>query len=109
MGKSLTMVKNKHKWEKDMARLPQPGGDSGNWGDILNEYLLVEHDGQGHLKPGVVGTSQIAANAVTAIHVADNILPQAKIQNLSIDLAAKYQNQQMELQSRIYRQVCRRV
>lgn len=91
VGKSLTMVKNKHKWEKDMARLPQPGGDSGNWGDILNEYLLVEHDGQGHLKPGVVGTSQIAANAVTAIHVADNILPQAKIQNLSIDLAAKYQ------------------
>ena len=73
-----------------MARLPQPGGDSGNWGNILNDYLQVEHDTAGHLKTGVVGSSQIANNAVTAAHVADGTLPQAKIQNLSTDLAAKY-------------------
>lgn len=73
-----------------MARLPQPGGDSGNWGDILNDYLLVEHDNAGHLKPGVVGAAQLANNAVAAAHVADDALPQEKIQNLTTDLNAKY-------------------
>jgi lysophospholipase L1-like esterase len=33
-----------------MARLPQPGADDGNWGDILNEFLSVEHNGDGTLK-----------------------------------------------------------
>lgn len=30
-----------------MARLPTPGGDDGNWGTILNEFLEVEHSGEG--------------------------------------------------------------
>lgn len=30
------------------ARLPTPGGDSGTWGDVLNEYLAVGHDASGH-------------------------------------------------------------
>lgn len=34
-----------------MARLPIPGSDSGTWGDILNEYLQVELDVDGTLKP----------------------------------------------------------
>jgi hypothetical protein len=33
-----------------MARLPQVGGDSGNWGTILNEFLSVEHEADGTLK-----------------------------------------------------------
>lgn len=33
-----------------MPRLPTPGGDSGSWGDILNEYLSVSHEGDGTLK-----------------------------------------------------------
>lgn len=33
-----------------MARLPQPGGDSGSWGDILNAYLSVAHNPDGTLK-----------------------------------------------------------
>lgn len=33
-----------------MARLPQPGGDEGNWGQILNEYLQVEHRIDGSLR-----------------------------------------------------------
>jgi lysophospholipase L1-like esterase len=33
-----------------MARLPQPGADNGDWGDILNEFLSVEHNGNGTLK-----------------------------------------------------------
>lgn len=32
-----------------MARLPHPGGDSGTWGDILNEYLAVAHTSTGQL------------------------------------------------------------
>ncbi|MBI3889180.1 hypothetical protein HY312_01200 [Candidatus Saccharibacteria bacterium] len=63
-----------------MPRLPQPGGDNGNWGTILNDYLLVEHDAAGHLKAGVVGSSQLATDAVTSTAIADNALPQSKVQ-----------------------------
>lgn len=35
-----------------MARLPQPGGDTGNWGEILNEFLEVDHNPDGTLKAG---------------------------------------------------------
>ena len=34
-----------------MPRLPIPGEDSGNWGGILNDFLLVEHATDGSLKP----------------------------------------------------------
>lgn len=34
------------------ARLPVPGQDSGSWGEILNEFLLVEHNNDGTLKAG---------------------------------------------------------
>jgi hypothetical protein len=30
-----------------MARLPQPGGDAHTWGDILNDFLRVEHRSNG--------------------------------------------------------------
>ena len=33
-----------------MPRLPIPGGDDGTWGDILNEFLDVEHNADGTLK-----------------------------------------------------------
>jgi len=33
-----------------MARLPTPGQDDGAWGDILNTFLLVEHNTNGSLK-----------------------------------------------------------
>lgn len=33
-----------------MPRLPLPGGDAGNWGEILNDFLEVEHDADGTLK-----------------------------------------------------------
>lgn len=35
-----------------MARLPNPGGDTGEWGGILNEFLLVAHNQDGTLKTG---------------------------------------------------------
>ncbi len=48
-----------------MARLPNPGGDDGTWGDILNAYLDVSLNSDGTLANNVVGTSQIQNNAVT--------------------------------------------
>jgi len=33
-----------------MVRLPTDGGDSGVWDDLLNEFLLVEHNADGSLK-----------------------------------------------------------
>jgi hypothetical protein len=48
-----------------MARLPQPGGDSGNWGDILNDYLAQSHDTDGTVKNGVVSVSKISATGGT--------------------------------------------
>lgn len=33
-----------------MVRLPIPGSDDGRWGDILNQFLSVEHNSDGTLK-----------------------------------------------------------
>jgi len=33
-----------------VARLPSPGGDTGAWGGILNDFLLVSHNSDGTLK-----------------------------------------------------------
>ena len=33
-----------------MARLPIPGGDDGIWGDILNNFLSIEHNPNGTQK-----------------------------------------------------------
>lgn len=32
------------------SRLPIPGTDAGTWGDILNDFLLAEHNGDGSLR-----------------------------------------------------------
>ena len=47
-----------------MARLPQPGGDDGNWGTILNDFLGQVHNTDGTLKANVVDSAALAPNAV---------------------------------------------
>ncbi|HSX07456.1 MAG TPA: hypothetical protein VLG11_01030 [Candidatus Saccharimonadales bacterium] len=37
-----------------MTRLPQPGGDPGNWGAILNDFLSQAHNSDGTLKASAV-------------------------------------------------------
>ncbi len=37
-----------------MPRLPEPGGDAGSWGDLLNEFLREEHNPDGSLKARAV-------------------------------------------------------
>lgn len=53
-----------------MARLPVPGGDDGNWGDILNEYLQVEHNPDGTLKQNFepLGAINTHKDITTNIH-----------------------------------------
>jgi hypothetical protein len=40
-----------------MARLPTPGGDNGNWGNILNSFLSVSLNSDGTLKGSAVGAT----------------------------------------------------
>ncbi|HSX36135.1 MAG TPA: hypothetical protein VLH84_04350 [Patescibacteria group bacterium] len=39
-----------------MTRLPVPGADDGDWGNILNDFLTVEHNADGTLKIRTDGT-----------------------------------------------------
>ncbi len=43
-----------------MSRLPQPGADSGAWGDILNDFLLQSHNADGTVKGGAIGSGTIS-------------------------------------------------
>lgn len=53
-----------------MATLPTPGGDSGTWGDELNEWLLVEHAADGTHSINAAGVTIVdAANDFTATDV----------------------------------------
>lgn len=40
-----------------MARLPNPGGDDGDWGNILNDFLQVSLNSDGTLKTSAVDAS----------------------------------------------------
>ena len=43
-----------------MPRLPQPGSDAGNWGNLLNDFLASAHDSNGNLKAGSVTLGKLA-------------------------------------------------
>ncbi|WP_372466612.1 hypothetical protein ACCO44_11360 [Microbacterium maritypicum] len=62
-----------------MARLPQVGGDKGNWGDILNDYLKQAHADDGTLKAGIVGAPQLKPSSVTGDALASNSVNASKI------------------------------
>jgi len=44
-----------------MARLPQPGGDQGTWGAVLNEFLSVAHNPDGTLNDSVINVKNYGA------------------------------------------------
>lgn len=62
-----------------MARLPTPGGDPGNWGNVLNDYLSQAHASDGTLKSGSVGASQLQDNSVTAATIADSSITESQL------------------------------
>ena len=53
-----------------MARLPQPGADNGTWGDLLNDFLKVEHNTDGTLKAS--GSLSTKADDSAVVHSAGN-------------------------------------
>jgi len=68
-----------------MARLPQPGGDDGTWGDVLNEFLKVAHNPDGSLSDTVsrTGTQTISGSKIF------NISPRVPTPTLGSDAATK--------------------
>lgn len=62
-----------------MARLPQVGGDVGNWGTVLNDYLSESHNTDGTLKNNIVGASQLQDGAVGTFAIADSAVVEAKL------------------------------
>ena len=47
-----------------MVRLPIPGGDGGDWGTILNDFLSQSHNTDGTLKDDSVGSAQLQSTIV---------------------------------------------
>ncbi|GAC50989.1 hypothetical protein [Gordonia aichiensis] len=70
-----------------MARLPQPGSDSGKWGDILNDYLSQSHNSDGTLKDDSVGAAQLQQSAVTSAAIADNAVTSGALAPNSVTTA----------------------
>ncbi len=68
-----------------MPRLPIPGNDSGTWGDILNQFLVVSHNTDGSLK-NVVDTSSIQSIGGVKTFVSSPTIPSP---SLSTDAANK--------------------
>ena len=71
-----------------MTRLPTPGSDAGNWGDILNDFLSQALKPDGTLKDSSVGSTQIIANAVTNVQLADNSVTSLQLSNSSVQTLA---------------------
>lgn len=61
---------------RGMVRLPMPGGDADQWGTILNDFLLQEHNVDGTLKARSDGTFDTYVKN-TDTRLADNRLPVA--------------------------------
>ncbi|MDB5165319.1 MAG: fibronectin, type [Candidatus Saccharibacteria bacterium] len=68
-----------------MARLPQPGGDKGNWGVILNDYLGQSLASDGTLKDSVVDSTQLASNAVTSAKIAPGAVTKSTVGLANVD------------------------
>lgn len=69
-----------------MARLPQVGGDSGNWGEILNDFLSQSLADDGSLKIDSVGAPQLKPNSVTNAAIAPATIAEDR---LASDVQAK--------------------
>lgn len=66
-----------------MARLPTPGGDSGNWGTILNEYLKVAHKTDGDLRTVDISHGGTGATSASAARTNLGIASASDVTNLT--------------------------
>lgn len=72
-----------------MARLPQPGGDEGQWGDILNDYLSTAHNADGTLKNSSINTSNIISGAVKTASLGNGSVTAPKLSTASAPSAGQ--------------------
>jgi len=61
-----------------MSRLPNPGSDSGAWGDILNDFLVQSHNADGTLKSSAVTASGGAADSTVVHNTGSELVSGAK-------------------------------
>lgn len=54
-----------------MARLPYPGGDDGQWGSILNEFLDQIHNSDGSLKDEIISKAKLSSSVQASLNNAD--------------------------------------
>ena len=75
-----------------MSRLPQPGSDSGQWGQILNDFLSQVHNTDGTLKPSVVDSTALAPNAVdeTSLGVTGGVDGQVLVKDSTVATGLKW-------------------
>ncbi len=59
---------------ENMSRLPTPGGDSGNWGDILNDFLYQAHNADGTLQSSAVSNS-IGNGSISPAKLSQSYIP----------------------------------
>lgn len=71
-----------------MSRLPTSGADAGQWGDILNDFLVQAHKPDGTLKDDSVGTAQLVDDAIGTAQLADNSITSAQLAGSSVQTAA---------------------
>lgn len=80
-------------------RLPVPGGDEGNWGNILNNFLSQAHDSTGVIKTGSISKTQLAAQVQASLDAADVALPASQKGAASgvatLDSSSKLTNSQL--------------
>ena len=59
-----------------MTRLPVSGADDGTWGNVLNDYLSIEHNSNGTLKKAadIAQAKSDAASALSSAQTANTNL-----------------------------------
>lgn len=58
-----------------MSRLPRPGEDNGEWGDILNDFLAVSHMDDGTIRVESLPEIQIADGSITPAKLSQAYIP----------------------------------
>lgn len=62
-----------------MARLPQVGSDSGEWGQVLNDFLTVSHTDDGMLSDGAVHSSALGVGSVGNNSIDNGAISESKL------------------------------
>lgn len=71
-----------------MARLPNPGGDNGQWGAILNDYLTQSHNADGTLKADIISETNLSSTVVAKLNSSGGSLTDGSVATVKLADAA---------------------